>query len=331
MRVFVTGASGWIGSAVIPELIAAGHDVIGLARSDASAAAVAATGAEALRGTLLNLDALRAAAAASDGVIHLAFQHDIAFSGRFQEAADTDRRAVDALAETLAGSGRPLVIASGTTGVALGRVATERDGHDLSASEHLAGGPRTRATTAERVLSLAARDVRSSVLRLPPTVHGDGDHGFMAALVAIARQRGVSGYIDDGSNRWAAVHRLDAAKLFRLALEKATAGSTLHAIADEGVPIRDVAEVIGRHRTCRRTPSLATPQASTSAGWRISLRWTPLRRARGRASCWSGSRPSQGSSKIWTRVTTSSTHPLEARAGLGGASLWLLSEWRHAD
>jgi nucleoside-diphosphate-sugar epimerase len=266
MRVFVTGASGWIGSAVIPELIAAGHDVIGLARSDASAAAVAATGAEALRGTLLNLDALRAAAAASDGVIHLAFQHDIAFSGRFQEAADTDRRAVDALAETLAGSGRPLVIASGTTGVALGRVATERDGHDLSASEHLAGGPRTRATTAERVLSLAARDVRSSVLRLPPTVHGDGDHGFMAALVAIARQRGVSGYIDDGSNRWAAVHRLDAAKLFRLALEKATAGSTLHAIADEGVPIRDVAEVIGRHL---HMPTVAVPRdaAGQHFGW----------------------------------------------------------------
>ena len=266
MRVFVTGASGWIGSAVIPELIAAGHDVIGLARSDASAAAVAATGAEALRGTLLNLDALRAAAAASDGVIHLAFQHDIAFSGRFQEAADTDRRAVDALAETLAGSGRPLVIASGTTGVALGRVATERDGHDLSASEHLAGGPRTRATTAERVLSLAARDVRSSVLRLPPTVHGDGDHGFMAALVAIARQRGVSGYIDDGSNRWAAVHRLDAAKLFRLALEKATAGSTLHAIADEGVPICDVAEVIGRHL---HMPTVAVPRdaAGQHFGW----------------------------------------------------------------
>ena len=248
MRVFVTGASGWIGSAVVPELIGAGHQVTGLARSDASAAALDAAGAQVHRGTLDDLDRLHAAAAASDGVIHLAFKHDIAFSGGFLDAADADRRAVETFGEALAGSGRPFVIASGTLGLALGRVATERDGHGPDpALAALGTGPRTRLATAELVLSLASRDVRSSVLRLPPTVHGEGDNGFMAALVGIARDKGVSGYIGDGSNRWPAVHRLDAAHLFRLALEGAPAGSTLHAIADEGVPIRDVAEVIGRH------------------------------------------------------------------------------------
>ena len=248
MRVFVTGASGWIGSAVVPELIGAGHQVTGLARSDASAAALDAAGAQVHRGTLDDLDGLHAAAAASDGVIHLAFKHDIAFSGGFQDAADADRRAVETFGEALAGSGRPFVIASGTLGLALGRVATEQDGHGPDpALAALGTGPRTRLATAELVLSLASRDVRSSVLRLPPTVHGEGDNGFMAALVGIARDKGVSGYIGDGSNRWPAVHRLDAAHLFRLALEQAPAGSTLHAVADEGVPIRDIAEVTGRH------------------------------------------------------------------------------------
>jgi nucleoside-diphosphate-sugar epimerase len=247
MRVFVTGASGWIGSAVVPELIDAGHQVIGLARSEAAAAALTAAGAAVQRGTLDDLDSLRSAAAASDGVIHLAFKHDIAFSGDFQGAADADRRAVETFGEALAGSDRPFVIASGMLGLVPGRVGTERDGRDLSTMTHMNGGPRTRLGTADLTLSLASRGVRSSVLRLPPTVHGDGDHGFMAAIVGIARDKGVSGYIGDGSNRWPAVHRLDAAHLFRLALENAPAGSVLHAIADEGVPIRDVAEVIGRH------------------------------------------------------------------------------------
>jgi nucleoside-diphosphate-sugar epimerase len=248
MRVFVTGASGWIGSAVVPELIGAGHQVVGLARSDASAAALTAAGAEVDRGTLDDLDSLRDAAGASDGVIHLAFKHDLAFSGDFQGAADADRRAVEAIGDALAGSDRPLLIASGTLGVAPGRVASEQDGHDSGPAMAAWGaGPRARRATAEFVLSLASRDVRSSVVRLPPTNHGEGDNGFIAFLVGIAREKRVSGYIGDGTNRWPAVHRLDSARLFRLALEQAPAASTLHAVADEGVPIRDIAEVIGRH------------------------------------------------------------------------------------
>ncbi len=246
MRVFVTGASGWIGSGVVPELIGAGHQVVGLARSDASAAALAA-GAEVRRGTLDDLDSLRSAAAASDGVIHLAFKHDIAFSGDFQGAADADRRAVETFGEALAGSDRPFVIASGTLGMAPGRVATERDGQSPDPAMAALSGPATRLGTARLTLALASRGVRSSVMRLPPTVHGDGDNGFMATLVGIARAKGVSGYVGDGSNRWPAVHRLDAARLFHLALETAPAGSTLHAVADEGVPVRAIAEVIGRH------------------------------------------------------------------------------------
>jgi nucleoside-diphosphate-sugar epimerase len=248
MRIFVTGASGWIGSAVVSELIGAGHEVIGLARSDASAAAITAAGATPHRGTIDDLDTLRTAAAASDGVVHLAFQHDIAFSGGFQAAADADRRAVETFGDALAGSDRPLVIASGTLGLVVGGVATEEDGHAaVEEMDGFGGGPRTRRGTAELTLSLASRGVRSSVLRFPPTVHGDGDHGFMASIVGIARTTGVSGYVGDGANRWPAVHRFDAAHLCRLAVENAPAGSTLHAVADQGVPVRDIAEVIGRH------------------------------------------------------------------------------------
>ncbi|REK87226.1 NAD-dependent epimerase/dehydratase family protein [Streptomyces inhibens] len=244
---FVTGASGWIGSAVVHELIGAGHQVVGLARSDASAAALASAGAEVVRGTLDDLDTQRSAAAASDSVIHLAFKHDIALSGDFQGATDADRRAVEAIGEALASSGRPFVIASGTPAEP-GRVATEGDGHSLAPAAAAGGdGQQARAATSEWVLSLASHGVRSSVVRLPRTVHGEGDHGFIAALVRIARDKGVSGYFGDGTNRWPAVHRLDSAHLFRLALEKAPAGSTLHAVADEGVPLRGVAEVIGRH------------------------------------------------------------------------------------
>ncbi|HEX3947721.1 MAG TPA: SDR family oxidoreductase, partial [Acidimicrobiales bacterium] len=234
--------------ATVPELLAAGHQVVGLARSDASAAALTAAGAEVRRGSLDDLDDLRSAAEASDGVIHLAFKHDLAFSGNFQGAADTDRQVVELFGEVLAGSDRPLVIASGTLGLAPGRLATEKDGQDPDPAVAAPGsGPRVRHATARFVIALASSGVRSSVLRLPPTNHGDGDNGFMAALVAIARDKGVSGYIGDGTNRWPAVHRLDSAHLFRLAVEKAPAGSTLHAVAEEGVPIRAIAEVIGRH------------------------------------------------------------------------------------
>jgi nucleoside-diphosphate-sugar epimerase len=248
MRVFVTGASGWVGSAVVPELIGAGHQVTGLARSDASAESLAAAGAQVQRGTLDDLDILRSAAGASDGVIHLAFKHDIAFSGGFLSAADADRGAIETFGEALADSGRPFVIASGALGLTPGRVATERDGIDPDpAAAPVPAGPQARLANAQLTLSLAARGVRSSVVRLPPTTHGDGDHGFMAALVGMTRAAGVSGYLGDGSNRWPAVHRLDAAQVFRLAFETAPAGSVLHAVADEGVPIRDIADVIGRH------------------------------------------------------------------------------------
>jgi nucleoside-diphosphate-sugar epimerase len=248
MSVFVTGASGWIGSAVTEELTNSGHEVVGLARSEDSAAALEAAGVEVQRGTLDDLETLRKAASSSDGVIHLAFKHDIAFSGDFLGAAIADRKAVEVFGEALAGSDRPLVIASGTLGISPGRVATEGDGHflDPAVATIMGEGPRTRWETAEFTLALSAKGVRSSVVRLPPTNHGNGDNGFIATLVAIAREKGGSGFIGDGTNRWPAVHRLDSAKLFCLAVENAPAGSTLHGVGEEGVATRDIAEAIGR-------------------------------------------------------------------------------------
>ena len=246
MRIFVTGASGWIGSAVVPELIGAGHEVVGLARSEASARRLEAAGAIVAPGDLDDPEGLAKAAADSDGVIHLAFQHEVAFGGNFAAAAAADRRAVEAMGAALADSERPFVLASGTVGLAAGRVATEADG--LVASPEVRANPAGgRSATALLVLSLRGIGVRSSVLRFPPTVHGDGDNGFVATLVGMARQRGVAGYVGDGTNRWPAVHRSDAARLARLAVEAAPAGSVLHAVADEGVAFREIAETIGRH------------------------------------------------------------------------------------
>lgn len=239
MRIFVTGATGWIGSAVVPELINAGHEVIGLARSDRSAEALTAAGAEALRGDLADPGSLRAGAAAADGVIQLAFDHSD-FGAGFAAAIRQEARTVEAFGEALAGTGKALVVASGTPALP-GRVSTEADWQtspDLIEGRDLAG----RATVA-----LADRGVRSAVVRLPRSVHGTGDQGFVAHLITVARAKGVSGYLGDGSNRWPAVHVTDAARLFRLAVEQAPAGAVLHAIGDEGVRLGDLATVIGRH------------------------------------------------------------------------------------
>jgi nucleoside-diphosphate-sugar epimerase len=248
MRVFVTGASGWIGRGLVPELTAAGHQVTGLARSAAAAQALRAAGAEALPGSLDDLATLRDAAASSDGVVHLAFKHDIAFSGDFAGATAADRAAIETFGEALAGTGKPFVIASGILGVLglpPGTVATERDGLAPAGGDGTGpiSGAGDRMANAHYTTALAGRGVRSSVVRLPPATHGNGDNGFIPAAIGFARAKGAAAYVGDGANRWPSVHRDDAARLFRLALETAPAGSVLHAVGDEGVPIREVAEI----------------------------------------------------------------------------------------
>jgi len=248
MRVFVTGASGWIGRGLVPELTAAGHEVTGLARSDASAQALQAAGAGVRLGSLDDLGTLRDAAVSSDGVIHLAFKHDIAFAGDFAGATAADRAAIETFGEALAGTGKPFVIASGILGVLglpPGAVATERDGLGPAAGDREGpiSGAGDRMANAHYTRALAGRGVRSSIVRLPPATHGHGDNGFIPVAIGSAREKGAAAYVGDGANRWPSVHRDDAARLFRLALESAPAGSVLHAVADEGVPIREVAEI----------------------------------------------------------------------------------------
>jgi nucleoside-diphosphate-sugar epimerase len=249
MRVFVTGASGHLGSAIVPELIAAGHDVVGLARSDAAAATVVALGATVRRGDLDDLDGIKEAAAAADGVIHLAFKHDEMFSGSYGAAVAADLAVAHALGDALAGTGKPLVGTSGTLTLAhLGRLGAEED----------AGAPGGRTGAENAVIGFAARGVRSSVVRVPPITHSPLDrHGFARTLITIARQTGIAGYPGDGANRWPAGHTLDVGHLYRLALENGPAGRRWHAVGDEGIPVREIAQSIGHH--------LGVPTASIPA------------------------------------------------------------------
>jgi nucleoside-diphosphate-sugar epimerase len=248
VRIFVTGATGFIGSAVVTELLQAGHEVIGLARSDHAVAALEAAGATPHRGDLEDLDSLRASAEAADGVIHTAFVHDFS---RLADSGRIDLRAV----ETLGDSGRPLIITSGTALVTPGRTATE---NDVSEPE---GAGSHRAPSEHAALARGG-----VVVRFPPTVHGEGDHGFVPVLIGVAAERGASAYVGDGANRWAAVHRRDAARLFRLAIESAPAGTVLHGVAEEGIPTREIAEVIGRHLDVPAV-SISADDAVEHFGW----------------------------------------------------------------